>query len=564
MLKAAGMGLLVSGVVGLTASAQTIAQGLPIGIIGVFAFVAALLQRSWIEKRSFGRIYEGLADFFMSIHVPSIPEMGWKWFIRGCISFMLAIVGGLVGIEAAAIEFSYAYSLQLRSHADRWFEHRRRTDSAAILAAGISAAFGAPFAGFIVPMEMGIGGRTLASVTSSIFAFLGIHFLKILIPIKTFSLDGALYGFELTNPQQWIAVILIAFGAALLGILLPRFVRYFQNRFLDLAQGCGWIRMILGGIVLVLVAACYQGGFLSGSILLEDVLWARRAHWESALAFFARSFSLAVVLATFGTMGIFWPLFTLGGLFGYSIYEIGFHSIHIFGATSGLIGAASFWGAILGTPIAASVLVYELTQNVQVMIPAWIAATVAKELVRFALGKWSLGLVDMGLEVRGLPLNGGRSVRVLEGIRVKDAMVVDHETVFAHEPVSELRPKLLQSRYPYLAVIDLQGHYQGMLTFDMVRDAWDKNQSVITSRSLLSQLLEVKDLLYRSDFIPPTIEEQQKLSEVTGVLDKHPCVSVVDSEGRVLGLLLVQNVRQAYDREVIRTSLDLAIFNTNR
>lgn len=221
-------------------------------------------------------------------------------------------------------------------------------------------------------------------------------------------------------------------------------------------------------------------------------------------------------------------------------------------------------GAVLGTPIAAGVLVYELTQNVQIMIPALVAASLAKELVRLAPGKWSMGLVDMSLEIRGLPLNGGRSVRVLEGIRVKDAMVTDHETVFAHEPVSELRPKLLQSRYPYLAVVDLQGLYQGMLTFDMVRDAWDKNQTVITSRSSLSQLLEVKDLLYRSGFIPPTIVEQQKLSEVTQLLDKHPCISVVDSEGRVSGLLLVQNVRQAYDREVIRTSLDQAIFNTNR
>lgn len=406
-----------------------------------------------------------------------------------------------------------------------------------------------------------MGGRMLSSALSSVFAFLGVNLFKSLFPIQTLDLSGGLNGFTWLNLNEWLGICMIAVAAALIGMLLVRFFRYCQSGFLDLFRSRGWPRMIFGGLILLVVVTFYRGAFLDSSSLLEQVLAARRVPLESAFAFFARTLSLAIVLASFGTLGIFWPIFTLGGLLGYSIYEVGFHSISSFGAAACFIGAAALWSSVLGTPLAATVLVYEVTQNALLLPPCLVAAFLARECVRLAPGQWSRGLVDFSMELRGLPLSGGRSVRVLEKIEVKDAMVTDFESVLVNEPVSELRPKLLRSRYPYLPVVNSDGNYQGLLSFDMVREAWDKNQTVISAPSALSKLLEVKDLLYRAGITHPTVRQGQNLAEVNQLMDRFPCVTVIDTQGRVSGLLLVQNVRQAYDREVIRRSLDWVMFN---
>lgn len=561
MLRAAIIGLLASGVVAVCLMLQSIGRGMPLITVGVFACIAAILQqfgeRSWVDRRSLGEAYEGLADFFMDIHAPSIPEKGWKWLVRGSVSFLFVLAGGVVGVEGPAIEFTNALAVQLRSGSERWFEQRRRTDAGSVLAAAISAGFGAPFAGLIVPIEMGIGGNAFSAVISSVFAFLGISIFKIFFSSKGFGIDlgEALAGVSLNNWKEWMSVGIIGAACAVFGVILIWFFRYFQKGFNELSQGRGWVKMILGGLILVLIAASYQGSLLPPSALLQEFLLARRIPWEAALAFFARAFGLSVVLASFGTLGIFWPIFLLGGLLGYTFYDAGFYSISGFGAASGLIGAAGMWGSVLGAPIAVSVLIYELTQNVQIMVFCFSAAFFARLIVSRIPGFWSRGWVEVTLETRGLPLSEGRSVRVLESIRVRDAMVRDHDTVSVNDLVSELRPKVIRSRYPYLPVINSQGVYQGVLTFDRVLDAWETGAGAISSHTSLLRLLEVKDLLYRSGVSIPTVREDQSLSEVNHLLKKYPCLVVLDAQGEVSGLLLVPNVRQAYDREVIRKQM---------
>jgi len=555
MLRAAIIGLLASGVVAVSLMLQSLGRRMPLVMVGIFACIAALLQRLWIERRGLGETYEGLVDFFIDIHTPSIPERGWKWLLRGSISFLFVFAGGVVGVEGPAIEFTNALAIQLRSGSERWFEQRRRTDAGSVIAAAISAAFGTPFAGVVLPIEMGIGGNAFSAVLSSIFAFFGISIFKIFFPIEEFNLGDALAGVSLNNWKEWMSTGVIGPACAVFGLILMSAFRYFQKGFAELSQGRVWIKMILGGFILVLIAVSYQGNDLPPSSLLQEFLLARRVPWEAALALFARTFSLSVILASFGTLGIFWPIFLLGGLFGYTFYDAGFYSIAGFGAASGLIGAAAMWGSVLGAPIAVSVLIYELTQNVQIMVLCFSAAIFARMIVSRTPSIWSRGWIEVTLEARGLSLSEGRSVRVLESIRVRDAMVRDHDTVSVNDLVSELRPKVIRSRYPYLPVINSQGVYQGVLTFDRVLDAWETGTGAMSSHTSLLKLLEVKDLLYRSGVSIPTVREDQNLSEVNHLLKKYPCLVVLDTQGEVSGLLLVPNVRQAYDREVIRKQM---------
>ncbi|MCM2278396.1 MAG: chloride channel protein [Oligoflexia bacterium] len=564
-------GLLASGVVAL----PNILDGLvrmnhpgsivfgPYALIGIL-LVAYLLQRHVIERHAGPRIYQGLADLLFHIHAPSSPDSSLRWLTRGVISLLLAAFGGYAGPEGAALELSHAFFINVRSRTARWFEHRRRTDAACAMAAAISASFGAPFAAVLLPLELGIGGRTISAAISALAAFIGIRYFSEIFSVRTFDLVGSLYGFSFLRWQEWLAVLVIAVGCGLGGAGIVRFIHYTQEGLQRVFVGGGslrltkqWsgrVRLLLGALLLFAVALAFRQGLVPSSHLLEEVLWGRRPT-EAGLFFFGRLLSLALVISVFGTSGIFWPLFAIGGFLGFELNRVLLGGIPGFSAAAGLIGASALWGAIFGAPVAGAILAFELTHHLQILFPCLVAGVVAREVAR-RLG--TPRLTDRDLESRGLRIAEGRSVAVLSKVMVKEAMVVDFEAVHEQQPVAELAGRLGKSPYPFFPVVKGRNTYSALLTLDVVQDALHTDQ-IVGSPSSLSKLLEVKDLLYRTGFrtgAVPTARPEQKLSELSRQLEQFPCLPVVGDEGEILGLLLVQNVRLAYDREVARRSLE--------
>jgi H+/Cl- antiporter ClcA len=551
MIGAVGTGLLAAFVVTLPYWIQSWAPDLssPVFVLGV-ASVAMVIQRFVVDRRSGSRTYDGMADLFIHIHSPSSPDSALRWAMRGVTSLLLSICGGTVGPEGGAVEFGHALALATRARSARWFEQRRRTDASTALAAGVSAAFGAPFAGFLLPIELGMGGRAITAVIGSLIAFLAARLFKSVLGLTPLDFSGPLSGLRFLDARAWLGALIVGVGAGVLCAGIVRFFRYAQDSLLDLFQTQAWMRTLCAGVLLFLVILTYRSGHVQASALLEQVLSMQRTPSEAWLLLAMGTLSLAVVLAGFGTVGVFWPLFALGGFFGTGMDAWLLHGVSGVAGVAGLAGAASFWGAVLGAPVAGAVVAYELTQNLHVLLPCLLAGLVACE-VRARLR--TPALIQNDLDARGMTLIEGRSAGVLEAVSVRDAMVTDHEIVHEQEPVSEIYPRLLKSRYPFLPVVNSQNVYIGLLTVDLVQEAWQTQTA--HANSSLAKLLEAKDLLYRSGLRTPTVKANDRLSAARGVFETVPCVPVLSDDGRVLGLLFIHNVRLAYDREVARRSL---------
>lgn len=515
--------------------------------------IAAALQRWVIERRPGSPWYDGVPDLHLHIHSPSTPDSSLRWAVRGLISMLFAFFGGVAGAEGAAIEFSQAALLRARPRVARWFEQRRRTDAACAVAAGVSAAFGAPFAALLLPAELGMGGRLIPVGLASLSAFLCARQLTgphSLLPVRVFDASGALAGFETLGWRAWLGILGLGISAGLAGGAYVRFQRWFQANVQILSREYASARILAGSILLCLAAALVPVLYGQPQELVESVILGRHTLFATGLLGFALALTLALLLSCIGTAGLFWPVFALGVLGGYAFEQIFFQEGQPLSSASALLGAAGLFGALLGAPLAGAVLVFECARSLPILLPALVVAYAA----RITAGRVKGGtLIERNLAARGLRLIAGRAGPVLESLLVREAMVTDFESLQEHQAVSEIHARLVQSPYPFFPVVR-EGRFSGMLTLDIIQDAWHSDATV-TSHSSLSKLLEVKDLLYRAGFKTPVLKVDQALATVSPLLEENPCLPVIDETGKVVGLLFVHSVRLAYDREMARRSL---------
>lgn len=525
----------------------------PVAVLG-FTGLAMLLQRFIIDRNPGDRDYDGLADLFIHIHSVSSPDPVSRWSLRGMNSFFLSLVGLLVGLEGAAAEWAHALAIRTRVRTSIRFEQRRRSDASIALASAFSAAFGAPFAGVIIPMEMGIGGPLLPVILGALISNLWIQLLNIpVIPDGFSGFRDAFNGFYF-NWQEWAGVLVIALLSGVVSTLLIRSIRGIQQNLFDLFGSRFWMRTLTAGLLLFSLVLAYKGQSLNPRVIAEKIFWYHLTGYELAVLFVVLSFALALILSGFGTIGIFWPVFVLGGVFGIGVNQWFLHDLPNFAVAAGMVGGAAFFGGTLGTPLAGAVLVYEMTGSFAALFLCLIAGYSARMVVNFLKTN---GLIDRSLESRGVVLIDGRSAQILDSIPVKEALISDYESVFEYDSIKELHAKFLKSRYPFMPVLGPQGQYQGLLTVDMMQEAWSMQKKTAQSNPGLSRLIEAKDLLYRVGYKTPSVRISDKLSSASGLFESTPCVPVVTEDNRVVGLLFVYNVRLAYEREVARRSLEL-------
>ena len=522
----------------------------PWGIIVVTAAVLAMRRLGESEGAS-NRSYDGVADLVMHVHSPGERISPWKWVGRTGSSFLLSLFGGVDGSEGAAAEGAQAFTIFTRSRTSRWFEFRRRTDVAMALAAGVAGSFGAPFAAVILPLELGIGGSSLMAGIAALTAFLLNKYLLGISAIGSFDVSGSLHGLQVLSWEGWLGVALIGVMGGALSVVLLYFFRAARMAMKSAFGKQNAAMLVVGGLLLTAIYWAFPLGHLPPWMLLEKVMW---SHWgvrEIGLALLSQLLALTLVVAAWGSVGIFWPVFAIGSAVGFLANQGILHSLSGFAPVAALAGASAFFGGFIGAPFAGALLAYDLTQNLAVLLPCWMAGLIASAIrTPFHKASWTQEV----LKDWGLTLSDGRSEQVLRAIQVQEAMVKDYEAIHENETVSEIHAKLLKSKYAVIPVVNREGKFKGLLTADLILDHWDHKDET-TAQQPLSRLLEAKDLVYRSQFKSPMVRTEDRLDATSGMFDQFPCVPVVDAQGALQGLLFSADIRVAYDREVARSSM---------
>jgi len=301
------------------------------------------------------------------------------------------------------------------------------------------------------------------------------------------------------------------------------------------------------------IAVMSKSQFLSPAPnLFEQVI---RGEWSAAGCLGLAGYLFLVLMlvgAGLGTAGVWWPVFLLGIVVSFglvSLIPVSFVS-RGFVPNAALLGAVALSSVWMRTPISLAVLAFEITQNGSLLLPCLIAAALARWIDR-RMGQTAW--VDQLLKSKGFAIQEGRAVAVLQALKVRDAMVTNFETVHELDSVRVCHEKIRECHYPFLAVLDNEQKFKGLLTVDVIEKGL---LSQLDQRldDKLGSLLEARDLLFRSPVSLRTVRADTSLADLRGVFEGQSCIAVLSDDGRAVGLMFAHDVRQCYDREVARRS----------
>jgi len=394
--------------------------------------------------------------------------------------------GGSAGREGPIVQVGAA----LGSSLGQWLrlsDNRIRNLVACGAAAGIAATFNAPIAGVIFAMEIilgelhlgDLGNVVISAVTASTIAriFLGDQ------PAFAITAD---YGMQ--APWEILLYVLLGALAAFVAIGFTRMLYWFEDKF------DGWkfpdaLKPAIGGLLLGLLAFAFgifasngpsAGSQLSNNLplifgsgfgVIESTL---TGHFSFSLLFvliLLKPLATSLTLGSGNSGGVFAPgLFTgavLGGALG-KLLAILLPGAAIDSGAFAIAGMAAVFAGAARAPFTAILIVFEMTDDYRMIVPL-MTAVVTSLVVAERLMKESI--YTLKLSRRGIRIQRGRDVDVMESVQVHEVMVSEPISVTVDLPITILAEKFIETGRHGFPVLDNQGQLYGVVSLEDYRTA---------------------------------------------------------------------------------------------
>jgi len=393
--------------------------------------------------------------------------------------------GGSVGREGPIVQIGSAIGSSL-GQALHLSNDRVRNLVACGAAGGIAATFNAPIAGVIFALEIILGDFKLH------------YFISVVISSVTASVIGRVVFGDIPAfplPTEYGVNSLWEFGfytilgvlAAIVGVVFVRSLYWTEDLFEKWKSVPEWVQPAIGGALLGALALAYPlftpttwvgipqiynvgyeiiGDALSNQLLLGVVL--------SLLVL--KIIATSLTLGSGGSGGVFAPGLFMGAMLG-TAFELSirmlFPSIVAPPGAYALVGMAAVFAASAHAPITAIIILFELTGDYRIILPLMLAVVVATLLAQKMLAGESI--YTLKLSRRGVHLQSGQDIDVLEGVTVDEIMSREVDSVSCDTTLSELSRILSQTRHHGMAVLDDQGKFWGLVTVTDLDRAIDQN-----------------------------------------------------------------------------------------
>ncbi|QLR03927.1 H(+)/Cl(-) exchange transporter ClcA [Providencia rettgeri] len=310
-------------------------------------------------------------------------------------------IGGLGTLGSGMVLGREGPTVQLGANISQMFydlfrlkdNESRHTLLAAGAAAGLSTAFNAPLAGILFIIEE-MRPQFKYSLISIKAVFIGAVSATIVFRLINGEAAVLNIGQFSSAPMEtlWLYLILgMLFG--IVGIGFNRFLLYLQNLFLAFYQNKVSRFVLMGGLIGGSCGAIgvFAPEVVGGGYSVIHQMVANSFTITMLMVFFALRFLTSTISFSSGAPGgIFSPLLALGtlfgGIYGYAALELFPHySIEV--GTFAIAGMGALFAATVRAPLTGIVLVLEMTNNYQLILPMIITCIGATMVAQFLGGR---------------------------------------------------------------------------------------------------------------------------------------------------------------------------------
>lgn len=448
--------------------------------------------------------------------------------------------GASVGPEDPSVQIG----ANLGSMFGQWFrlsDERVRALVAAGAAAGVSAAFNAPIAAVFFALEIilgeisgyALGVVVLAAVVSAVFT------QAISGPQPAFHVPA--YAFH----SAWELPLYAGLGL-LAGPIAALYIRllYLMQ---DIFHGWSlpnWLKPAAAGVMVGLVGLTLPQVLGIGYETIEHILAGSTLALGLLLALlFVKLILTPVSIGGGFPGGVFAPSLFLGATLGAAygdICERIFPAMGITPPAFAMVGMAAMLAGTVHAPLTAILLLFEMTNDYHIILPLMFAVVMS---LLFSQRLQRDSVYTLGLARKGVRIERGRDVEVLDALRVDEVMQANFTTLLETDTLQTATEILLKLRSHGLPVTNNQGDLVGIVSVqDIDRVHTDEGQHLTIGQICTRQLL----VAYPNETLGTALRRMSVRD-----VGRLPVVAR-DNPRRLLGVLRRTDIIRAYDLALTR------------
>ena len=453
--------------------------------------------------------------------------------------------GGSAGKEGPIAQIGAGFGSFLASLL-KVSDRERRVMLLAGAAGGIGAIFKAPLGAALFATEVLYRREDLEfeaiipCILSSIVAFM------IFVLYNGHATIFHIPRFSLATPAELPFYAVLGVLCAAAGFPYVRCFYGLRDRFfkrLDLPRS---VKPAIGGLMVGIIALFLPQVLGGGYPWMQSAIDGQLAIPLMAALIFAKIVATSCTISSGGSGGVFAPSLFIGSMLGGAFGGICHHFFpHIVTEPSAfvLVGMGGFFAGVAKVPIAALIMVAEMTGGYSLIVPMMIVSSLSYLL----LGNVSLYEKQVATRVDSPAHVGDFAVDIMDHLKVRDAVLQDRqvETIPEAMPFEQILQLMLGSASRITRSSTEEGRLAGIISMTDLRQAMADKE---VHRLLLARDIAMEGVTTVT--MDDTLNETLRLMAVLDVREL-PVVSL-DDPRRVISLVSRKDVTRAYHQEMER------------
>jgi len=418
-------------------------------------------------------------------------------------------------------------------------EKERKVMLLAGMSAGIGAIFQCPIGSAIYSAEvlykrdMETEGL-MPSIISSIIAYSVFSSISGWKTIFEFS------AVRFEDPTELPLYILLSILLTVIGIFYVKSLNSIKLNFFDKMHIHQNWKPVIGGLMVGVIAIKFPAILESSYGYLQEGLNGNLPIWFMVLLASVKILTTGLTVKSGASGGIFAPTMVIGGLFGGAF---GLAIDHYFPGTITdpkgfiLVGMAAFFASVEKVPIAATIMITEMSGSYELIVPLIFASSIAF----IGSQKWSLYAVQLDTKLDSPSYRGEFMVEAMDRLKVRSAFKpVKHMPILhLYDDVSKVLKAFTESELLVLPVKNKEGDLVGLISLSDLRNLLNEADSqLIVAADIMSKLY----ILHLNDSITKAFHIFKE--------SNHPEIPVLahGSTTIVIGVLTERNFLIAYEK----------------